>query len=258
MEQLMIHMLEYHKGYALSYADYGEQSGFPVLVQHGMVASIRDFHLFARLIAAGKRVICTARPGYGASSPYRMKNIGEWGQIVSSLAEHLELARFDVLGLSSGAPYSYAIGCSLPEKARNIYIFSGTPALYDPKVRLHWPYPVQQDANLEAMQQVAREVFFPHVTEDDLLLDDVKDSMANGCFGIAQDLRIRCMDWGFALSELKAQVIMEHSREDREIPFVTAKMTAGSLPNCKLIARDGEHFSAGLLDEFIQNSMLRQ
>jgi pimeloyl-ACP methyl ester carboxylesterase len=250
--------ISYENGNALSYADYGEKDGFPILVQHGMVASIRAFHLFDRLVAADKRVICIARPGYGDSSPYRMKNIGAWGRIVALLVEALELPQFDVLGLSSGAPYSYAVGYSMPERVRNIYIFSGTPALYDPQVQAHWPYPLQQDATIEQMQLVAKEVFFPHVTKEDLARDEVKDSMANGCFGIAQDLRLRGMDWGFALSDLRARVIMEHSREDGSVPFATAELTAQMLPDCTLLAREGEHFSGELLDAFIRNIMLRQ
>ncbi len=253
----MEHNLEYNEGNTLSYADYGKRNGYPILVQHGMVASIRDFHLFGRVLAAGKRLICIARPGYGASSPHRLKNMAEWGRIVSNLVDALELAQFDILGMSSGAPYSYAVGYSMPDKVRNIYIFSGTPALDDPQVRLHWPYPLQPDASLEALQQVAKQVFFPQVTPQDLLRDEVRDSMANDCFGIAQDLRIRCLDWGFPLSALQSKVFMEHSREDRDVPFITAKMTAERLPDCTLLVRDGEHFSSVRLDAFFKNVMLK-
>ena len=72
-----------------------------------------------------------------------MRNIGEWGDIVAGLVDELAIAQFDVLGMSSGAPYSYAIGSGLPDRTRNIFIFSGTPALYDERVLAHWPYPDQ-------------------------------------------------------------------------------------------------------------------
>jgi hypothetical protein len=42
-----------------------------------LIASITDHHLFDRLLAAGIRLICIARPGYGESSPYVMANLGE-------------------------------------------------------------------------------------------------------------------------------------------------------------------------------------
>ncbi len=98
----------YKDGQILSYAEYGDKRGYPILIQHGLIASIRDYHLFDALINAGARVICIARPGYGESSPYRMRNIAEWGELISVLVDELEIAQFDVLGMSSGAPYSYA------------------------------------------------------------------------------------------------------------------------------------------------------
>lgn len=250
--------LEYKNGYGLSYAEYGDRKGNLILVQHGLIASISDYHLFDRLIEAGERLICIARPGYGESSPYRMRNIAEWGEIVSILVDELELAQFDLLGMSSGAPYSYAIGYRLPDRVRNIYIFSGTPALYDQRVLELWPYPVKKNASIEEMAEVAKGLFFSNITREDPLREDIRDSMANECFGIAQDLRMRCRAWGFTLSEVGEAVYMEHSREDRDVPFATAEMTAKMIPNCRLEERQGEHFSAEALDRFIQKIVLRQ
>jgi len=77
--------------------------------------------------------------------------------------------------------------------------------------------------------------------------------MKNHCFGLAQDLKLRSMDWGFKLSEVKGNVYMQHSRADQNVPFITAKMTANLLPNCKFMIRDmGEHFSKEALDEYIK------
>lgn len=253
----MKHIVEYHNRNVLSYAEYGDRDGYPILVQHGLIASINEYHLFDRLIEAGNRLICTARPGYGQSSPYQMANMAEWGKIVSILVDDLALAQFDVLGMSSGAPYSYAIGYKMPDKARNIYIFSGTPALYDDKVLAFWPYPIEKNASIAEMARVAKDVFFPNVTEKDLLKDAIKDSMMNDCFGIAQDLRLRCMDWGFTLSEIVQAVHMEHSQMDQEVPFVAAEMTAKMMPNCQLEVREGEHFSEEALDQFIRDTMLK-
>jgi pimeloyl-ACP methyl ester carboxylesterase len=252
------HTLEYKNGNILSYTEYGDRNGSPILVQHGLIASISEYHLFDRLIEAGNRLICSARPGYGQSSPYQMANMAEWGEITSVLVDGLDLARFDVLGMSSGAPYSYAIGYKMPNKTRNIYIFSGTPALYDDQVLAFWPYPVKKNASIAEMTRVARDVFFPNVTEKDLLRDEIKDSMMNDCFGIAQDLRLRCMDWGFTLPEVKQAVYMEHSQTDQEVPFIAAEITAKMIPNCQLEVREGEHFSKDALDRFIRNTMLRQ
>lgn len=245
--------IQYNHNQTLSYAIYGKNDGFPILVQHGLIAGIKNGALFQQLIDLGARVICIARPGYGDSSPYELKDMAGWGSIVSVLVDELELSRFDVLGISSGAPYGYSIGYRLPEKTRNIYILSGTPALFDEKVLSFWPYPVKRDASLAEMQLLAFELFFSNLSEEDLEDDDIRDSMMNNCFGIAQDLRIRSMDWGFKLSDLKPPVIMRHSPSDNSVPFVTAEITSQLLQNCRLDIRENDaHFSKEILDDFIR------
>ena len=253
----MTQIIVYKNGNSLSYSEYGDRKGYPILVQHGMIASICDYHLFDRLIEAKKRVICIARPGYGESTPYQMENIAEWGKIVTVLVDILGLSQFDIMGISSGAPYSYSIGYTLQDKVRKIFIFSGTPALFDDRVLALWPYPIKKNASITEMNKVAKEVFFSNIRKEDMIRNDIRDSMMNDCFGIAQDLRIRCIDWGFTLSDLKSAVYMEHSRTDKDVPFVTAEMTAKMLPNCQMEAREGDHFSEETLTHFIKNIMLK-
>jgi pimeloyl-ACP methyl ester carboxylesterase len=248
--------IRYKKENTLSYAEYGYKNGYPILIQHGLIASIDDYYLFDRLIKLGTRLICIARPGYGESSPYRMANIAEWADIVSVLIDELQLSHFDVLGMSSGAPYSYSIGYKAPEKVRSLFIFSGIPALYDEKILSLWPYPVTKNADLAEMQKVAYDLFFANLSKEDLTKNDIKDSMMNNCFGIAQDLKIRCMDWGFSLSDVTENVFMRHSKSDNSVPFITAEMTSRLLPNCTFETRENDaHFSNELLDDFIRTVM---
>ena len=222
-----------------------------------MIASIDDGHLFQRLIEAGKYLICVARPGYGESSPRPLKAMAEWADLVAVLVDRLKLPQFDVLGMSSGAPYSYAIGYKFSGKARNIYIFSGTPALYDESVLSYWPYPVDRNAGMAELQKLAHDLFFSNLPAEDLKKNDIRDSMAHNCFGIAQDLKLRCQDWGFGLPEVKARVYMQHSRSDEAVPFMTAELTSKLLPNCTFeIRENGVHFSEEALDDFIRTTML--
>ena len=240
----MKHIVRCQAGNALSYSEYGDPNGYPILIHHGLIASISNHHLFDSLVAAGSRLICIARPGYGESSSYLMKNLAEWGELVSVLVDELALGEFDILGMSSGAPYSYAVGYKLPNRVRSIYIFSGTPALYHPRVLEFWPYLVTRNASIAEMRQVAKDVFFSHITEEDRLKEDIQDSMANDCFGVAQDLCLRCMDWGFTLSDVTAMVYMQHSKTDGDVPFIAAELTANLIPKCQLATREGDHFSA--------------
>jgi pimeloyl-ACP methyl ester carboxylesterase len=251
----MKRMIQYNKGHTQAYAEYGEKKGYPLLVQHGLIASISDDHLFDCLIKAGIRVICMARPGYGESSPYPMSQLAEWGEIVSILADELNLSQFDLLGLSSGAPYSYAIGYKLPDKVRNIFILSGIPALYDERVLAVWPHPVNKDASIAELEQLAKELFFSNLSPEALLQNDIQDSMRHNCFGLALDFKLRCNHWGFVLSEVEEKVYLQHSRTDN---FAAAEITANLLPNCRLEIREsGEHFSSEVLDNFIKTTVLQ-
>src|SRR5512147_635407 len=114
----MISISTQKNGQQLAYMDAGKKDGYPLLVQHGLIASIDDVELFDRLIQAGVRVISIARPGYGESSPLVMDSYADWAKLISPLLKELQLSKFDVVGFSSGAPFAYAIGAMLPKQAR--------------------------------------------------------------------------------------------------------------------------------------------
>ncbi len=247
------------ENHSIAFAQYGNRKGYPILVQHGLIASIEDGSLFQRLVELGANVVCAARPGYGDSAPVPMAQILEWADMIAPILGMFELEQFDVLGISSGAPYSYALGYRFPNRVRNIYILSGIPALYDARVVSHWQYPINKNADLEGLQQLAHELCFAKLTEQDLARRDIRDSMRYHCFGIAQDWKIRCLDWGFSLGQVTPHVSMRHSQQDGAVPFVTAEMTAGMLPNCTFAAVEGEiHFSEQLLNELIDEVIAPQ
>lgn len=250
----MKHTLSCSHGNVLSYSDDGPRDGYPILVQHGLIASINDCSLFEALIAAGVRVLSMARPGYGESSPSPLSRVAEWGEIACLLADELHLAHFDVLAMSSGAPYGYAIGYRLPHKVRNLFVFSGIPALYDAQVQAAWPYPLDPQAGIPELQKLAKELFFSDLPPAARQQDDMRASMRNDCFGPALDFKLRCNDWGFVLSQVKETVYMQHGRHDN---FAPVEITARLLPDCRLEIREsGEHFSPELLDAFLKTSVL--
>jgi pimeloyl-ACP methyl ester carboxylesterase len=245
-------------GKILSYADTGNKTGYPIMIQHGLIASIDDTGLFDRLTKENIRLISIARPGYGESSPVILDSFATYADWVSPLIEELELAHFDVLGMSSGAPYSYAVGARFPDKVGNIYIFSGMPALYDDKVLSHWPFPPIRGKSVEELEPLAKELFFSWVKEADLKNNYIRDSMMNDCFGVAQDLRLRFMEWGFLMASVTERVFMRHSKTDDSVPYESAVRTAELLPNCQLeLTESGPHFSSETLDDFIQGTILK-
>ena len=248
----------YGNGRHLSYAEYGDRNGFPILVQHGLIASIDDHNLFDRLIRSQARLICVARPGYGESSPYELDSYAAWADITGRLVEELSLTQCDLLGISSGAPYAYAIACRFPERVRNVYILSGTPALYDETVLSAWPYPPLRNKSIAELEVLSYDLFFANLTAKDLKNNDLRDSTMNHAFGVAQDLRLRFMDWGFSLSDVRGRIFMRHSKEDQSVPYETAIRTAELLSDCELeLTETGPHFSPQTLDEFLERTVIK-
>jgi pimeloyl-ACP methyl ester carboxylesterase len=159
--------LIFSNGLRLAYVDLGDKNGYPLLIQHGLIASIDDTDLFDRLIQREVRLISIARPGYGESSPYLLDDYGEWGDIVSLLVQELHLTQFDILDMSSGAPYAYSIAYKIPEKVGSLFILSGIPALYDELVLSDWPYEPIRDLNISSLEELAHRLFFSNVAAED-------------------------------------------------------------------------------------------
>jgi pimeloyl-ACP methyl ester carboxylesterase len=252
----MIKSYVYNGKEKIAYNDFGNIKGFPILIQHGAIASIKDVDLFEKLEPYA-RIICIARPGYGESSPYILNNMLEYGIIISKLVEYLSIEKFDVLSSSAGAPYGYAIGKACQEKTRNIYVYSGTPALYDEEVQKYWPFPISKDLTIEECQKTAYEAFFSGIPESALNNNAIKDSMANNCFGEAQNIRIRFKDWGFKLSEINSKVFIQHSKKDG--PYRMVLRTVELLPNCELeLLEEGEHFTKEGYESFIEKTIIKE
>jgi pimeloyl-ACP methyl ester carboxylesterase len=88
-----------------------------VIYFHGAPSTRLDLTFFEDASAErGVRVVSPDRPGYGASSPQRGRRLEDWPSDVAALADHLDVERFAVLGLSSGGPYAVASAALLPDR----------------------------------------------------------------------------------------------------------------------------------------------
>lgn len=253
----MTKRIQYKDGQYISYMEYGNPDGFPMLVQHGMIASIKNDTLFTNHFKETARIICVARPGYGNSSPIEMQSFKDWGEIVQYIIKELMLTECDIFSASAGATYGYAIAHVCPEIVRNIYVFSGMPAYYDPEVQSNWPYPIEKNMPQEVAEKITYEIFFANAPKEMLENIDIKDSMNNNCYGPAQDLKIRFEDWGVDLSGIKAKVYMQHSKQDEVIPYKTAERTAFLLPDCSFrLLEKGSHFTPEAYQLFIEEVII--
>lgn len=99
-------------GRTLGYAIYGssdDPSAPAVFYHHGFPGSQGEaFGFDAAARAHGIRLISVERPGMGASTFQPDRTLLDWPADLLTLADHLEIPRFAVLGISDGGPYALA------------------------------------------------------------------------------------------------------------------------------------------------------
>lgn len=94
-------------GRRLSYARYGAAAGPALLALHGTPGSR---HMYAPADAParalGLRLIAPDRPGFGDSEHRPQRVLADHAADLAALADHLELERFGLLGISGGGLYA--------------------------------------------------------------------------------------------------------------------------------------------------------
>lgn len=97
-------------GHCLAFRDCGDPHGQALLYCHGMPGSRLEAAVFADAAARrGVRVIAFDRPGYGNTSPFGERRLGDEVADVRVLVDAPGLSTFDVLGFSGGGPHALAI-----------------------------------------------------------------------------------------------------------------------------------------------------
>jgi pimeloyl-ACP methyl ester carboxylesterase len=117
--------IELAGGRTLAYADYGDPAGQPVFFFHGgndsrLAGALLD-ETAARL---GIRFIAPDRPGYGRSDFQPGRQLLDWPDDVTQLADDLAIKRFAVIGHSGGGPHAAAVAATKPERLIGVALVS--------------------------------------------------------------------------------------------------------------------------------------
>lgn len=103
-------------GRTLGYAEYGCDTGYPLIFMHGYPQCRLEASAIESLFhRRGIRVIAPERPGFGLSTIQPNRRIMDWPADVKALAHHLGLSRFAIMGGSGGGPYALACARGLPQ-----------------------------------------------------------------------------------------------------------------------------------------------
>jgi pimeloyl-ACP methyl ester carboxylesterase len=248
-------------GRSLAYAEWGDPSGAPVVLLHGSPSS-RLFRPDEGVTAsAAVRLITVDRPGYGRSDFDPDRTILGWVDDLAQLVDALELARFALVGHSSGGPYALACATGLGSRPSAVGLVSSVAPL-DEVPGAHERLDEDERAVVElarddpaaAMRQVAaaaawlveqpeRFLQAPRPEPDRALLAQpavgamflaaLREAVRGGLDGYARDEVLERRPWGFELGDVDVDVHLWHGGLDPYIRLGDAEHVARTLPSCR-------------------------
>lgn len=246
------HTYQLRDGRMLAYTEYGEPAGKTLFYFHGGA----DSRLEARFLAepaqhAGIRLIGIDRPGMGRSHFQPGRRLLDWPDDVAELADHLQIGRFAVVGISGGGPYALACAYKIPDRLtacgvvggewHNRHLFSfltqWLPWLFIPilgyflrdeeharksllRLTPNWP---EADRKCLASPEIS-----------DLLVASFVEAFRQGVRGPAYDGMVVRRRWGFELEEISFPgMCLWHGELDKDVPVAMGRTVAGKLARCQ-------------------------
>lgn len=257
-------------GRSLSFNEYGDPRGLPVVWNHGAPSCRLEAALYAPWAAEnGVRIIAPDRPGVGRSTPLRGGCVGDWAGDIAALLEHLGLERVTVMGGSGGGPYTLAVAALCPERVEAAVILaSGGVDPASPRASgwvdraaglLAHRAPVLLGAYFQLMrlQQwwpagwlrgVARWMPGPEAAVlrepgvAELVAPVFREVFAQGVAGAVAEYRRLGGAWGFRTAEITGDVVVVQGDADAFVPVRQAVHFAEEIPGARLsIVEGGGH-----------------
>jgi pimeloyl-ACP methyl ester carboxylesterase len=102
-------------GRTLSYAEFGDPQGYPLMIFHGYPGCrLEAWSLHSMFQRKHIRLISPDRPGFGRSTFLAGRRMIDYPSDIRELADHLGLDRFAIMGYSGGGPYAVACAKDIP------------------------------------------------------------------------------------------------------------------------------------------------
>ncbi|MEE8412122.1 MAG: alpha/beta hydrolase [Acidobacteriota bacterium] len=269
------HRIQLSDGRTLAAAEVGDPDGTAVIYSHGFPGSrlgVRLGEVDAKRY--GIRLIAFDRPGWGESDPLHGRRLTDWPRDVADAADRLGCTRFNLIGVSGGAPFALACAAALPDRVGRTGIVCGL----GPVVAMHkgdgmmWhnrvgltmasraPWLVRPVMGVSgpilrrffgvAIDHLARHAgpadaaVLADPAIRDILGAEFREAFRHGGAGAAADGLIYGADWGLDLAAIKGPVHLWHGEDDRIVPLAMAHWVAERIPGVSVSYHPGEgHFS---------------
>jgi len=258
-------------GRRLTYAEWGDPDGTPVLLLHGMPGSRLLCPDERATAAAGVRLIAPDRPGYGGSDPRPGRAVIDGADDLEELIGQLHLPPVAVVGWSSGGPYALASAARIPDLVSAVGVVAGdgppdeVPGFWDeasPELRelaaavrtnpasararvaerLKWyatdPSSIVDGVVREPDSPDGALLSLPTVAE--ALKAMFLEGARQGVAGFVDDWIATVRPWGFALEGIDREIHLWWGDGDRLTTRAHTDYLASSLRRAKLTIYPGE------------------
>ena len=256
-------------GRRLGYASHGMPDGRPILYCHGTPGSrLSITPAMARTARElGAWLIAPDRPGYGRSDPQPGRSLADWCLDVANLMDGLGVARFGVLGYSSGTVYALSCAGLLRERVTSASLLGSlVPNLLAPELAevmapavlgtltLARDDPEQLRQRFAPFSQAPEQLFqllagsFAPVDQPvlaqpevaDAFRRDCRESVAQGVEAMVWDFVLATGNLGYGLKTVRTPVAIWQGLADINTPPAMARHLAERLPRCRLHEVPGE------------------
>ena len=257
-------------GRRLTYAEYGDPAGVPLLFCHGIPGSRLLRHPDPTIAAdLGVRLIVPDRPGMGGSAYQPGRTLLDWPVDVAALADALGLDRLAVVGYSGGGAFALACAYALPELVAAVGLVSAVgptdaPGVLDGMLssnrmgyrvgrRMPWwlwrlvfglYYGGVRDHPEKLAQMDPAEPSVDHAvftTEmQSILTETFAEAFRQGTVGPAREGWLLSRPWGFDLADVQTPVYVWQGEDDVVVTPAMGRHMADRLPNCRATFLPGE------------------
>ncbi len=241
------------------YEIFGEKNGEPVFFFHGWPGSRKVGGTLDKMAKKYKvMLICPDRPGVGDSDFQENRQLLDWPQDVTRIANHLNIKKFKVLTHSGGAPYALACAYKIPHRIERMVIVNGLGIIkgerYIRPLPAYWFFrfsalmPNFINTGLNVLRFIRRknEWFFEKAISRNKMIDSDLVEVVNaltssyntafnqGTKGIIRDAVIYGSDWGFNPREIDLPISIWHGNKDRMTPLPMGRKLNRMLKNSTL------------------------
>lgn len=270
------HLVTLGDGRIVSYAEWGQPDGRPVVFVNGCPGSRLMCPDVEETLAAGVRLLTIDRPGYGWSSPLPGRKVVDWVADFVEWADLIGLPPCPVVGWSVGGQFALALSASCPARVTSVGVAAG----HAPLDELHDGWNSLSDETRAYVESLRRDpiagveatrvrcgwfedwesVFEPNwatdgaqpesVNPDDQLKEhdeilqplreQVREAARQGTAGVVADSIASWLPWGFSLSEVALPVHLWWGDGDALVPRADTECLSDRIQGSTLTILAGE------------------